>query len=153
MNGTYRPDDPNNPGFASGVWADGGKIYPGSGSFTAVGCSLQNPGVAMIRTSSPSGAGAYQSYGAKPQCFDGVNAQFILKTSNLAWRTTTTLGVATILNTPMVGGNKIGRVNVNAPNGTIYQSIGRIVLGRLYYYKQGDTSESSTNNFDVLVCN
>lgn len=69
MNGTYRPDDPNNPGFASGVWADGGKIYPGSGSFTAVGCSLQNPGVAMIRTSSPSGAGAYQSYGAKPPIY------------------------------------------------------------------------------------
>lgn len=98
------------------------------------------------------GAGAYQSYGWTPQCFDGTTPQYFFKSSNLAWKPSSSLFVATMMNSVNVG-NKIGRINVTSPNGTVYQSIGRIVLGTLYYYKEGDAFESSALAYDVLVCN
>lgn len=154
MTSLVRPDDPKNPGFGSGVWADGSTIYPGAGNFSS--CALVNPGVAIIRTSSPLGAGAFMSYGFTPQCFDNTSPQYYFKSSNIAWKTgdwTTIGGMTNAIVTPGYL-YRIGRINVIAPNASVYQSIGRIVMGTLYYYKQGDAAEStSAGPYDVLVCN
>lgn len=150
MNGSYSPDSAYNNGYASGLWIDGGTVYPGTGNFAS--CSGNNPAGALIRVKSPRGPGAYESSGSK--CFDGVNAQYYFRSSNLAWFGTNKIAVAGVLNAVVAGGNKIGRINVSAPNGTLYRSIGRIFLGTLYYYREGDATELTSNGpYDVLVCN
>jgi hypothetical protein len=154
MNGTYRADDTTYPGFASGVWADGSTIYPGTGNFSIVLCSYYNPGIALIRMNSPLGPGAYQSFGAAPNCFDGTYAQYFVKTPNMEWKFTNSVQLPLLTNTLQVNGWKVGRVNVTMTNGTVYQSIGRITGITMYYYKQGDTAETVyTGPYDVLVCN
>lgn len=109
----------------------------------------------MIRSINPTAFSATMSYGALT-CMDGVNAKYYVKASNLAWKTTDWLGVGSLTNalTTPIYVYKIGRINVTHWDGTVYQAIGRVVGGTMYYYKEGGTAEAfSTGPYDVLVCN
>lgn len=99
--------------------------------------------------------GAYSSCAGVTENFDRLEATFFYAHPNLKWVGTDTVNAANVPGVVKVGPKNLitARVDLAAPNGTWYETSGKVYGQVVYYYEPGFTGESSYSGpVDVLAC-
>ena len=101
------------------------------------------------------GWGVYTSCSGTTEYFDRLEAKFFYAHPNLKWVGTDTTNAPNVPGVIKIGPKNLitARVDLTAPNGTWYQTSGKVYANLVYYYKPGTNGESSYNGpVDVLAC-
>lgn len=93
--------------------------------------------------------------GSQPEDLDWKDPRYFLDHSSLSWVQTTgreARNVPDVIRVPPHN-YMVGRFNYIKPDGSIYQTIGRVLGSTMYFYQPGERRvETTTGAFEVLSC-
>lgn len=97
-------------------------------------------------------SGAYQVCGLHSEQYNTDYSKYFMYSPYLTWVQTNGQSASNVSGVLTVGGFMVGRTNFATTTG-VFQTIGRVQNGTLFYYQPSQNQEVSTSNiFEVLAC-
>lgn len=140
-------------GFNSGFYLNALPIYPGSGEFSDCG-SIGNTIYGPARITE---FGAYLTCANNIEYYNPTTAKFFYNHGNLNWVPTDIATVGSVAGKVSLGTYQntnlfVSRKSISSPSLGTFSQIGRIWNGYHDFWNGGQEVISSSDNFDVLVC-
>ncbi|KAG5668205.1 hypothetical protein PVAND_016154 [Polypedilum vanderplanki] len=151
------PKLPETKGFLAGKYFDNSTIYVGTGNSDVCKHQPNTPG--RISTSTiGKGAGSYIE--CSGEHFDDKTPAYLANHPNLRWVKADITILSSLTGAVAIKsgdfGFFIGRINLTASNGMIYQQVSKLHVDNgaqgLWYINEDGSTASTDNGYEVLVC-